>query len=98
MPSSQPPARSAMQTFGVITQVQELRFELLADDGRRRHFTLSPAAPLGWDELAALEHEGCRIVVWHDAQRPELTTARVHALARLRPPARAASHRTRTQP
>ena len=98
MPSPHPLTPSPMQTLGVITQVQELRFELLADDGRRRHFTLSPAAPLGWDELTALEHEGCRIAVWHDAQRPGLTTARVHALARLRPPPRTATHPTRTRP
>jgi hypothetical protein len=67
---------------GVITVVQEHRFELQGDDGTRRHFTLAHDAPLGWNELIALEHERCRVAVRHDAARAGHTTAAVHAIER----------------
>ena len=74
-----------MLSSGVVTVVQEHRFELLRDDGTRRHFTLAHDAPLGWDELIALEHDGCAVTVRHDAAQPGHTTAAVHAIERLRP-------------
>jgi hypothetical protein len=74
-----------MQACGVVTLVQEHRFELLGDDGTRRHFTLAHDAPLGWNELTRLQREGCRVVVRHDAPPAGHTTAAAHALARLAP-------------
>ncbi len=74
-----------MQSTGVITIVQEHRFELLGDDGTRHHFTLAHDAPLGWRELRALEQEGCRVAVDHDPRTsPGHTTAAAHSIARLR--------------
>ena len=72
-----------MLSSGVITVVQEHRFELLGDDGTRRHFTLAPDAPLGWNELVALERDRCRVAVRHDASLPGHTTAAVRAIERL---------------
>ena len=74
-----------MQTSGVVIVVQEHRFELVGDDGTRRHFTLAHDAPLGWTELVRLQAEGCRVALRHDAARPGHTTAAVHAVARLGP-------------
>jgi hypothetical protein len=76
---------SAMLSSGVVTVVQEHRFELLGHDGTRRHFTLAHDAPLGWDELIRLEHDGCAVAVRHDPPLPGHTTAAVHAIGRLRP-------------
>jgi len=73
-----------MLSSGVITVVQEHRFELLGDDGTRRHFTLAPDAPLGWNELIALRDAACPVAVRHGAARPGHTTAAVHAVERLR--------------
>ena len=70
---------------GVIIVVQEHRFELQGDDGTRRHFTLAHDAPLGWNELIALERDRCRVAVEHDAAPPGLTTAAVHSIERLAP-------------
>jgi hypothetical protein len=78
-----------MQACGVVTVVQEQRFELLGDDGTRRHFTLAHDAPLGWNELIGLQAERCRVCVTHDAARAGHTTAAVHAIARA--PARASA-------
>jgi hypothetical protein len=69
-----------MLSWGVVTVVQESRFELQGDDGTRRHFTLAPDAPLGWNELVRLQAEGCRVAVRHDASPPGHTTAAVHAI------------------
>ena len=68
---------------GVITVVQEHRFELQGDDGTRRHFTLAHDAPLGWNELVALERDRCRVAVRHDASWPGHTTVAVRAIERL---------------
>lgn len=73
-----------MQTSGVIIVVQEHRFELQSDDGTRRHFTLAHDAPLGWEELKRLGHEGCHVDVQHDPPKPGYSTAAVHAITRLR--------------
>jgi hypothetical protein len=81
-----------MQACGVVTLVQEQRFELLGDDGTRRHFTLAHDAPLGWHELTHLLSEGCRVAVRHDAPQPGHTTAAAHGLARLQPDDRATAH------
>lgn len=75
-----------MRASGVVTVVQEHRFELQGDDGTRRHFTLSHDARLGWAELVQLRREGCRVSVEHDAPQPGHSTAAVHAIARLGPP------------
>lgn len=72
-----------MQACGVVTVVQEHRFELLGDDGTRRHFTLAHDAPLGWNELIGLQAERCRVCVTHDAARAGHTTAAVHAIERM---------------
>jgi hypothetical protein len=82
-----------LHSCGIVTVVQEHRFELLGDDGTRRHFTLAHDAPLGWKELIALQHDGCRVAVRHDAPRPGHTTAAVHAMQRLAPGERLASGR-----
>ncbi|MEJ7928558.1 hypothetical protein WG922_01100 [Ramlibacter sp. AN1015] len=74
-----------MQASGVVTVVQEHRFELRGDDGTHRRFTLAPGAPLGWQELVALERAGCRVTLDHDVPRPGTTTAAVHAVHRLAP-------------
>jgi len=74
-----------VQTSGVVIVVQEHRFELVGDDGTRRHFTLAHDAPLGWKELVRLQAEGCRVALRHDAARPGHTTCAVHAVARLAP-------------
>jgi hypothetical protein len=78
-----------MLSSGVITVVQEHRFELLCDDGTRRHFTLAHDAPLGWNELLGLWREGARVAVQHDAAAAGSTTAAVHRVARLQPGERA---------
>lgn len=72
-----------METCGVVTVVQEHRFELLGDDGTHRHFTLAHDAPLGWNELIQLQRARCRVQVRHDAPRPGHTTSGVHAVQRL---------------
>lgn len=72
-----------MQACGVVTVVQEHRFELLGDDGTRRHFTLAHDAPLGWNELIRLQADRCRVRVTHDAARAGHTTAAVHAIERI---------------
>ena len=74
-----------MLSSGVITVVQEHRFELLCDDGTRRHFTLAHDAPLGWNELLGLWREGAHVAVRHDAAAVGSTTAAVHRVARLQP-------------
>lgn len=74
-----------MQASGVITVVQEHRFELQADDGVRRHFTLAHDAPLGWAELVRLQRDGCRVMVEHDAAKPGHSTAAARTVLRERP-------------
>lgn len=74
-----------MHSSGTVIVVQEHRFELLGDDGTRRHFTLAHDAPLGWHELVELQRERCRVRVRHDAQPRGHTTAAVHAIERLKP-------------
>jgi len=74
-----------MRSCGVVTVVQEHRFELQGDDGTRRHFTLAHDAPLGWNELVRLQAEGCRVAVQHDPAEPHHTTAAVHSVERLQP-------------
>lgn len=74
-----------MQASGVITVVQEHRFQLVGDDGTRRHFTLSHDAPLGWHELQGLLREGCRVGLHCDPPAPGSTTSAVHAVLRLDP-------------
>lgn len=74
-----------MQSCGVVVVVQEQRFELLGDDGTRRHFTLAADAPLGWNELVRLRDERCRVAVEHDAAPEGHTTAAAHAVERLAP-------------
>jgi hypothetical protein len=73
-----------MQASGVIAVVQEHRFELLRDDGTRRHFTLAHQAPLGWAELVQWQREGCRVTVEHDASKPGHSTAAAYSVRRLR--------------
>jgi hypothetical protein len=72
-----------MRSCGVVTVVQEHRFELEGDDGTYRHFTLAHDAPLGWHELKQLARDRCRVAVQHDAHPSGHTTAMVHAIARL---------------
>lgn len=74
-----------MWTCGIVTVVQEHRFQLQADDGGHRHFTLAHGAPLGWHELQHLQQEGCRVAVRHGHPAPGSTTAPVQAVQRLRP-------------
>jgi hypothetical protein len=81
--------RIRMQACGVILLVQEHRFELLADDGGRRHFTLAHDAPLGWHELQQLQRDACRVLVRHDATLAGRSSAAAHSIARL-PPVRSA--------
>ncbi len=75
----------SQMAFGVITVVQEHRFELLAEDGTRRRFTLAHGAPLGWNELVNLERDGARVAVRHEAARPGSTSLPAQALWRLQP-------------
>jgi hypothetical protein len=72
-----------MLSSGIVTVVQEHRFELLGEDGMHRHFTLAHDAPLGWNELIRFEHDGCVVAVRHDAPRPGHTSAAVHAIERV---------------
>ena len=51
---------------GRITVLQEERFQLDCDDGRKRLFVLSHDAPLESDELVALK--GSRVEVEYDDQ------------------------------
>ena len=69
-----------METCGVITLVQEHRFELKDDAGVHAHFTLSRGAPLGWHELQALMASGTRIAVCHGEAAPGHTTAAADAI------------------
>jgi hypothetical protein len=73
-----------MRSCGVVTVVQEHRFELQGDDGTYRHFTLAHDAPLGWHELQRLARSGCRVAVQHDPPRGGHTTAAVHSISLLR--------------
>ena len=72
-------------SIGVITLVQEHRFELLAEDGTRRRFTLDHGAPLGWHELVSLERAGTRVAVRHEAAPSGSTSTTAQALWRLQP-------------
>lgn len=72
-----------MHASGIITVVQEHRFELEGDDGTHRHFTLAHDAPLGWNELIRLQRERSRVTVRHDPPVPGHTTCAVHAVLRL---------------
>ena len=74
-----------MHSSGTVIVVQEHRFELLGDNGTRRHFTLAHDAPLGWHELVELQRERCKVRLQHDAQPHGHTTAAVHAVERLNP-------------
>jgi hypothetical protein len=74
-----------MRSCGVVTLVQEHRFELQGDDGTYRHCTLAHDAPLGWHELQRLARSGCRVAVQHDAPRSGHTTVAVHSISLLRP-------------
>jgi hypothetical protein len=67
---------------GVITLVQEERFQLACDDGVRRLFVLSHR--LEPDRLAALEREGARVAVDYE-ERPGIIAHAVHRL-RKEPP------------
>lgn len=78
-------AEVEMLACGVITVVQEHRFQLLSDDGRRLHFTLAHDAPLGWNELQQLMRTRCRVAITHDAAAPGHTSAAAHAIARMQP-------------
>jgi hypothetical protein len=69
---------------GTVVVVQEHRFELVGDDGTRRHFTLRHDAPLGWNELIALQRDRCEVAVGHDPARPGHTTAAVYSIERSR--------------
>ena len=53
---------------GTITLVQEERFQLDCDDGKKRLFILSHKAPLETDELAQLKREGAHVEVEYDDQ------------------------------
>ncbi|MBV9523906.1 MAG: hypothetical protein JO010_13990 [Alphaproteobacteria bacterium] len=57
---------------GVITIVQEDRFQLAGEDGRKRLFTLSRHAPLRIDELQALAGARHRVRVRYRAVEGEL--------------------------
>lgn len=72
-----------MLACGVITVVQEHRFQLLNDDGRRLHFTLAHDAPLGGQELQQLMRSRCRVGVTHDAAAAGHTSASAHAISRM---------------
>jgi hypothetical protein len=74
-----------MHTSGTVIVVQEHRFELLGEDGARRHFTLAHDAPLGWHELVELQRERQTVRLRHDAQPHGHTTAAVHAVERVEP-------------
>ena len=53
---------------GTITLVQEERFQLDCDDGKKRLFILSHQAPLETDELARLKRQGAHVEVEYDDQ------------------------------
>ncbi|NEX61008.1 hypothetical protein [Noviherbaspirillum galbum] len=59
--------RVMQESQGVITVVQEHRFQLRMQDGRHRRFELAHDAPLGWEELHVLQRRACAVAVRHDA-------------------------------
>jgi translation initiation factor IF-1 len=67
---------------GTIVLVQEERFQLDCDDGRKRLFVLSHDAPLESDELVALK--GSRVEVEYDEQ-PDILAHTAHRLRQERP-------------
>jgi hypothetical protein len=67
------------RTAGTITLVQEERFQLACDDGRKRLFILAHDAPLESDELARLKREGAHVEVEYD-DRPDLIAHAAHRL------------------
>ncbi|MGN6702599.1 MAG: hypothetical protein ACTHKB_06520 [Burkholderiaceae bacterium] len=62
---------------GVITLVQEHRFQMEGDDGVRRLFILSHRAPLEWRDLESLEKSGRRVAVTY-TDAPHLIAATAH--------------------
>lgn len=50
---------------GVITLVQEHRFQLREDSGRHRLFILAHDAPQEWADLAALAHSDRHVTVFY---------------------------------
>lgn len=52
---------------GTITLVQEDRFQLAADDGSKQLFLLTHRAPVGLDDLQALQRAGRRVTVRYSA-------------------------------
>jgi hypothetical protein len=73
-----------MLASGVITVVQEQRFQLQGEDGTCRHFTLAHDAPLGGLELQRLLRDGSRVAVRHGDPKPGHTTAPAHGVYHLR--------------
>jgi translation initiation factor IF-1 len=67
---------------GTITLVQEERFQLDCDDGKKRLFVLSHDAPLESDELVVLK--GARVEVDYDDQ-PDTLAHTAHRLRQERP-------------
>lgn len=62
---------------GVITLVQEHRFQMEGDGGVRRLFILSSGAPLEWRDLESLEKSGRRVAVTY-TDAPHLIAATAH--------------------
>lgn len=50
---------------GVITLVQEHRFQLADDDGGRRLFVLAHDAPIEWADLEMLERSNGHVTVFY---------------------------------
>lgn len=52
---------------GIVTIVQESRFQMTDDGGVSHHFMLSPNAAAETDQLAALQHRQARIRVTYQS-------------------------------
>jgi len=50
---------------GVITLVQEHRFQLMDDEGRHRLFILTHDARQEWSDLKRLEQDNCHVTVFY---------------------------------
>jgi hypothetical protein len=62
---------------GVITLVQEQRFQLKGDDGRHRLFILTHDAAQEWSDLKQLEKANCPVTVFYTGEG-KLSAAAAH--------------------
>ena len=61
---------------GIITLVQEHRFQLESDNGRHLLFILAHDAKQEWEDLKRLEKENCHVVVrYTDSEKLIASTA-----------------------